>query len=360
MSAADAAFIDDMIEKNYIPYQNIPESPGKTVEEIKALGLRLFPFSPYSFQMAMCVYDWTTASFTRMIFFKIFEYTGIPVSPFLLDHDSIAEQIWTSNWPPYMPNDTDYMNSFMMTPAESLDDVRAQLDSVSSELHQLSAVENRIISAALQSLPRTSAAERTQLFSGQVDIYQLGLDHFGIEFLECPLNSGPVGQELVIPFADVLATYVSPGQIITTKMIWAFADSIEDAIHYSNGILLVANIPPGSAVWDDTAYITPLSDDPAKIEYLFAPGTQFEVQSVESAAVNGKEITVITLQPVSGGSSLGKPETEAQPEDEFSSELKRDRVLDRISAYNSSAVLPHSVNKIGGRKCDCVTRLGGR
>lgn len=55
--AEDATFIDDMIAQKYVPSQNIPDAPGKTVEEIKALGQRLFPFSPYSLQLAMCVYD---------------------------------------------------------------------------------------------------------------------------------------------------------------------------------------------------------------------------------------------------------------------------------------------------------------
>lgn len=63
--AADAAFIDTMIEGRYVPYPKIPDAPGKSMEEIETLGRRLFPFTPFSFQLAMCVYDWTTASFTR-------------------------------------------------------------------------------------------------------------------------------------------------------------------------------------------------------------------------------------------------------------------------------------------------------
>ena len=64
-----------MIEQKYVRYQDIPDAPGKTVEEIRALGLRLFPFSPFSFQLVICVYDRTNASFTRMVFLKIFEYS---------------------------------------------------------------------------------------------------------------------------------------------------------------------------------------------------------------------------------------------------------------------------------------------
>ncbi|KAI0448575.1 hypothetical protein F5B21DRAFT_521617 [Xylaria acuta] len=355
VSAADVAFIDTMIESKYIPYQNIPDAPGKTVQEIKALGLRLFPFSPYSFQLAMCVYDWTTASFTRMVLLKVFEYTGIPPPPFPLDQNSIAEQIWTSNWETYKPQNPDYMHSFMMKPAESLEEVKAQLGDGANDLHQLSTVENNLLSAALQSLPRTSVFQRPQLFSGQVDIAQMGLDHFGIEFLEYPLNDGPVGQELIIGFADVLHTYVSAGKTITTKMAWSFTDSVESALHYANGILLVANSPWESAVWDTVAYVTALSDDPNKIEYLFAPGTQFEVQSVEKATVNGTQVVVITLQPKSDENAAAKPALPSRVGQIRPSGLKTCQVLDLVEAENSLKGLSHSLNKTAGRRCACIS-----
>ncbi|GAP93145.1 hypothetical protein SAMD00023353_11100070 [Rosellinia necatrix] len=301
ISDADVEFINTMIDEGYIPYQNIPESPGKSEKEIRALGKQFFPFTPHSFELALCVYDWTTASFTRLVLMKIFEYTGIPTpgpAPAPLDLDSIATQIWESDWPPYRPNDTDYMRSFMMTPADSRDDVRAQLGRVAADLQRLSAAENALLAAAAGAMPRTSAFRRAQLYSGQVDIRQLGREHFGIEFLESPLNAGPPGRELVAPFEGVLGSYVAPGKTITTKMVWSFTDDPDAALQYSNGILLVANIPAASTVWDQVAYITPLSDDPAKIEYVFAPRTRFEVLAVEDATIDGKQIVVISLRPV--------------------------------------------------------------
>lgn len=137
-----------------MPYQNIPDAPGKTVEEITALGQRLFPFTPHSFQLAMCVYDWTTASFTRMVFLKIFEYTGVGQAPFPIDQRSIAQLIWASAWKPYKPSDADFMHSFMhsfmMAPAASLQAAETQLAAVAPELHRFSAAENRLLFAALQ------------------------------------------------------------------------------------------------------------------------------------------------------------------------------------------------------------------
>lgn len=294
-----------MIASKHIPYQNIPDAPGKTIEEITALGQRLFPFSPHSFQLAMCVYDWTTASFTRMVFLKIFEYTGVGQAPFPLDQRSIAQLIWASTWKPYKPSDADFMHSFMMAPAASLQAVETQLAAVAPGLHRFSTAENRLLSAALQSLPRISAPSRPRLYSGQMDIAQLGADRFGVQFLECPRNAGPVGAPLVDPFAGAVASYLAVGRAVTTKMAWSFTGCVGDAMRYSNGLLLVAECPEDSVVWETAACVTPLSDDPDKVEYTFMPGSRFEVQAVEEVAVplanNGKaaerSVTMITLRP---------------------------------------------------------------
>ena len=354
ISADDAQFIDTMMDKKYIPYQQIPDAPGKTTEEIKDLGARLFPFSPYSFQLAMCIYDWTTASFTRMVFMKIFEYTGIPPIPFPTDQKSISEQIWASNWSYYTPQNSSFMNSFMMKPAWKPEDVRTQLETVGKDLQKLSDVENRVLSAAFKALPRTSIISKHRLFSGQVDIYQLGLDHFSIEFLECPLNDGPVGQELVFAFADVMASYVSTGHTITTKMVWSFTDSIEDAIHYANGIVLVAEPPSDSIVWESAAYVTPLSDDPNKTEYTFAPGTQFDVKSVDHASIEGNQVVVVTLEPKSrnigqrGLNEIRGIATEINP-----IRLEAGEAVKLVEGISSVTELPHSKGKTGGRRCAC-------
>ena len=298
ISASDIDIYNDMITKKYVPYQNLPKPLGKSDEEIKKLGAQLFPYSPYSYQLAMSLYDWTTSSFARVVFMKIFEYTGIPQTP---PHDfpSIASAIWESNWGPYVPSNADYMNSFMMKAASSEKDVRGQLNLVAPQLLKLCDVHNRLLSAALQSLPRTSIIAKPHLFSGQVDVHQLGLDHFGIEFLECPLNKGPVTQPLQIDFDTVLSTYVSAGKVITTKVPWSFTDTFTEAMHYQNGIILVADVPyDASWVWATAAYITPLSADPKKTEYAFPHRSRFRVLSTEQATVQRKNVTIINLQPL--------------------------------------------------------------
>lgn len=344
-----------MMAQKYVPYQNIPDAPGKTVEEIRDLGQKLFPFSPFSFQLAMCVYDWTTASFTRLVFLKIFQYTGIPPEPFPIDKPSIAEEIWGSNWPPYTPQNADYMRSFLMTPVTTLEEVQTQLKDVSASLHNFSIVENRLLSAAMQALPRTSIFSHHRLFSGQVDIFQLGLDHFGIELLECPLNSGPENERLIEAFATVLASYVSAGKTITTKMVWSFTDTEEDAMHYSNGILLVANFPGDSAVWETAAYVTPLSDDPKKTEYTFMPGSRFDVQSVFPATINDKPVTVVNLQPKL---RVDQAVTKVNVLKDLTAGLPGMFTVDEAARVAPPLEPPHTIGKTAGRRCACFDVVG--
>ncbi|KAI1106623.1 hypothetical protein F4804DRAFT_5883 [Jackrogersella minutella] len=215
----------------------------------------------------------------RLVLLKLFEYTGIVPPPFPSNQNSIASQIWSSNLENYTPRDPAYMNAFMMKSAASLDGVKMRLVNNAEDLHFFSHVENHLLSLALQSLPRTSVFRCPQLYSGQVEIQQLGLDHFGIEFLECRLNNGPPTEDLVISFTNAMSEYVARGETITIKRAWSFTDTVEDALHYSSGVLLVANALTDSAVWDRAAYVTPLSDGPMKTEYTFMAGTEFKVQS---------------------------------------------------------------------------------
>ncbi|UNI15742.1 hypothetical protein JDV02_002248 [Purpureocillium takamizusanense] len=356
ISDSDAGYLLNMIEEQFVPYQNIPESPGKSVEEIRALGKQFFPFTRHSFELAMSVYDWTTASFARLVLMKIFQYTGIDPPPHPLDSRSITEQIWASNWSYYTPQNDSYMRSFLMKPADSLADVEAQLANVSTELQRFSDVQNRLLGAAFAALPRTAVLAKPRLYSGQPDISQLGLEHFGIEFLECPLNDGPVGTTLVAPFGDALATYAGMGRTVTTKMVWSFTDSLEDAMHYANGIVLVAEPGDGAWVWDTAAYVTPLSDDPRKVEYTFAPGTRFKVKNIDRAAVSGKPVVVITLQPEVRA-------VQTRDEAESASRLGPDKsqllsAAGSLEPFVPSGRIPHSRHRYGGRPCACSRQEG--
>ena len=282
-----------MMDEKYIPYQNIPDEPGKTVEQIKSLGKLYFPFTQFSFELAMSIYDWTTADFTRIDYFKIFEYTGI--SDNLLDLDSIAEAIWSADWGQYSHSDKYYMNSFMMKPANSLDDVKKQLANKKDSLLINNNSEINIIEVALNALPRISTLKKPNLFSGQVSIGNLGSKHFATYFKEFPYNWDK-NEELEMPLDEALDTFIQPGKSITLKSPMSFTDSLDDAMHYSNGIVLIVTPKEGSLYWEDTTYITPLSDGPNKTEYLFKPTTRFLVKSIEKKNLDKKTITVINLQ----------------------------------------------------------------
>lgn len=289
----DIESFDWMVDNKYIPYQNIPDGPGRTVEQLKALAVKYFPFSEYSFQLAMSIYDWTTADFTRIDFFKIFEYSGVPEKP--LDMSSIAESIWTADWPPYTPANKDYMNSFMMQPASSLEDVTKQLNEKVESLRVNNDCELNIIEAALTAMPRTSIIKKPNLYSGQVSISNLGTQHFAAYFEEFPYNKS-VGQSLEMPLDEALKTFIQVGKSLTLKNPMSFTDSQDDAMHYSNGIVLIANPKKGTIAWENTTYITPLSDGPDKIEYLFHPSSSFLIQKIQRKTINKKPIVEITLE----------------------------------------------------------------
>ncbi len=283
-----------MMDNKYIPYQNIPDEPGRTTEELKKLGLQYFPYSKNSFELAMSIYDWTTADFTRIDFMRIFTYTGVEDNP--LDMDSIANSIWTANWPPYTPQNTDYMNSFMMVPANSLEDVQNQLDEKAESLCVNNTHESNIIVAALQSMPRVSCISIPKLYSGQVAISNLGTNHFASYFLELPANSDPSLPPLQMDLDDAIETFMAVGEVITLKSFMSFTDSFEDAQKYSNGIVIILTPPDGAVTWERSTYITPLSDGPDKTEYLFEPNTKFTILDIKNVVVSDNNIVEFYLQ----------------------------------------------------------------
>ncbi len=296
VSAFDAASLDWMMQQNYVPYQNIPDEPGKTNEEIAALGAQFFPFTPFSFQLAMSVYDWTTADFARIQFMQLFAYTGVPGPP--LSEDEIADAIWTSSWGTYVPSNVDYMNSFMMQPAYSYEEVRAQLDqdNKANVLYENNLSEVRLIMNALSALPPTSCMNVPALYSGQVDISNLGTSHFATYYTQFPNNNDASLPPLQMPLDQAFDTFIQKGNYLTLKSFMSFTDSQQDAMNYSNGILVTVVPPQGSVYWKDTAYITPLSDGPEKTEYLFPPGSQFLVSDIFQSTVNEKPIWQVQLQ----------------------------------------------------------------
>lgn len=356
VSGIDAAWFDCMIAENLVPYPKTDDFPGRSKDEIRALGQRLFPFSPYHFQLAMAVYDWTTASFTRMVLFNMFRYTALDLQRTApIDQQSIARAIWTSNWGPFTAQDPHFMGSFMMRPAWSQLEVELQLLDVRAKVEKAVEVENRLLSAAMQSLPRISITSKPQLFSGQLDMSQLDIDDFGISFMECPSNKGPICQPLKDNLGKAISTYLTEGRTITTKVTWSFTDSLEGAMHYSNGIIIVVNFPDASRVWETASYITPLSADPQKTEYTFPPGSRFEVHSVDEIILMKQQVLAIILQPrVHSLLSNVELRSGSDFDEVLPSRLEKSEDLHLIEKDTFSLEPPHSRNKTGGRRCDCI------
>jgi hypothetical protein len=152
-----------------------------------------------------------------------------------------------------------------------------------------------------------------------------------------------------------ISTYLSQGKTITTKVTWSFTDTIEGAMHYSNGIILMVNFSEASRGGETALYITPLLADPNKIEYIFAPGSQFEVQSVDETVLMEQQVLVIKLQP---RSHLPTSDLQLRScgvfEEALPSSLTKVEASHLIEMYTPSPEPPHTRNKAGGRKCDCI------
>ncbi|KAG8737526.1 hypothetical protein FRC11_001971, partial [Ceratobasidium sp. 423] len=247
----------------------------------------------------MAIYDWTTASFLRMVLMKMFEYTAVPGNLVPIDKDSVASAIFDANWLKFTPQNPDFMRSFLMKPAKSKQEVVAQLDVVLPELHHFSDVENRILAVAAASMPRTPKFVAPRLYSGQLDVHQFKPDQFAAQFTQCPLNAGPLGVPLRVDLDKALETFLHPGKIVTTKQFWSFSDSMDIAVNYQNGIILTVEPPDdGSLVWETPCYVTPISDKATKIEWVFPLGTSFTVLATERREIRGVSVVMITLKQV--------------------------------------------------------------
>ena len=298
LSASDVSLIQEMEKLGILPFRNDPNTQ-KTPAEIKArlqkLGRQYFPFSKHSYELALSIYDWTTADFFRMDLFLLYSYTGLAGTP--LNISQIADGVVTSNWGTYKMTNANFMNSFMMRPVKEAQEVTPQLEAVKGKLRNFLRALARVTIAAKHSLPRISIAQTPLLYSGQVAIRNLGNETMAAYFLECPANQGPVGESIEMDIDQALQSFLAPGNVVTWKSFISFTADEKEAEQYSNGLLLVLGPPAGARVWGaGITSITPLSDQPeTKNEYTFSPGSRIKINGHEKKEVNGKELTVIHM-----------------------------------------------------------------
>lgn len=287
----DIATMQAMVAQNLLPYPLLPgERPFSAVEPLAG---QYFPFSPYAYYLGLSLYDWTTADFFRMDIWNYYRYTALPGQP--LDDNDIVNAIWTSAWKPYVPSDPNFMNSMMMTPANTEQEVAAQYPNVAEPLYRMLDALKRVTTSALISMPRTSVVSKPLLYSGQVDVSNLGEDALPVYFREYPGNAGPAGSPMGMPLAQALSSFMAPGQIVTLKSFMSFTDTLDDAVHYSNGILVEMSPAARNVTWRQCAYVTPFSNEADKTEYLFCPDSQFVMGTSSQQIINGKSVTVIGM-----------------------------------------------------------------
>ncbi|ASC71264.1 hypothetical protein XM38_022160 [Halomicronema hongdechloris C2206] len=290
---SDLALLQQMKSEKLIPYGQLQpgERPYSSVEDIAA---QYFAFSHAWSDLGLTVYDWTSADFFRMDIFHLYRYTAVAGQP--LDDNDIIQGIWTSNWPPYTPQDPTFMASLMMSPATSEQQVAEQYQDVKRQMQTYLDALMRLTRSSMYAMPRTSTLAKPMLYSGQVAISNLGQDAMAVYFEQYPGNAGPVGSPMGMSIDEALQGFMSPDSMLTLKSFLSFTDSAQDAQHYSNGIIVEMSPPVGAVVWPQCPYLTSLSNSATKIEYTYAPGSQWEITGSRKETIGSKTYTVLSMR----------------------------------------------------------------
>ncbi|MFM2479949.1 hypothetical protein [Celerinatantimonas sp. YJH-8] len=298
INPADIQTIHQMEQGGYIPFRNDPntyKNPAEIRKRLQQLGEQYFPFTDDSYELALSIYDWTTADFFRMDLFHLYCYTAMAETPRNLSE--MADGLASSDWGTYKITNADFMNSFMLPTMEHPDEVMDGLQKVESVLGADLNALARVTMAAKYLLPRISLTVAPMLYSGQVAIQNLGNDAMAAYFMECPCNRGPVGMPISMAIDLALNGFMAPGKVVTLKSFISFTADPSEAEQYSNGLLLVLQPKPDTYIWGEgITNITPFSDAPTtKNEYTFSPGAQLKIERHENKIINNRELTVIYM-----------------------------------------------------------------
>lgn len=270
------AFRSMMEPLKIIPYEDPPGVHVKTKEEIAALGEKYFPGNPYSFDLAMAIYDWTSSNFIRQDLFHQLQYTGVAGHP--LDLDTMAGVIFGCNYPGYTHTDANFMHQFLMQPATSETDVYDQLQGVYEQIKPLAIAEMKVFTSGVLSLAPPTVADYPLLYRGAMSMsggYDTG--DFAPSIFEYPGNAGPTTEPLYQAFSEALEGCLKPGSIITTKGPWSFSNDKAGAEVWQNGILITLSPPEGATEWSGCANITEFSINPGTFEIDMPPPTRYRI-----------------------------------------------------------------------------------
>lgn len=283
-----------MIDMKIVPYQNPPSGTPKSVDQLTALGKQYYGESdPYSFYKAMCLYDWTSASFIRQDLFHQLQYTEAEGNP--LDLTTMAQVIYGCNYPGYTHVDANFMNQFTLKPVSTEAELYQALLGVYETVKPLAISEMNLQIMSLLTLPKPTVAAYPQLYRGAMPMSG-GYDtsDFAPSLFEFPGNANttvPLKQSL----ADALNGILSDGNVITTKGPWSFSNDLDGAKVWQNGILITCNPPEGATVWPGCADITPFSLNPDTFEINVPPVTRYRIDSYEWITINDKPVCHFTM-----------------------------------------------------------------
>lgn len=283
----------EMISMQIVPYQNPPSGTPKNTEEIKTLADNYYPGDPFGYDKAMCLYDWTSASFIRQDLFNQLQYTNVTGAP--LDLNTMARVIWGCNYPGYTAKDPHFMNAFTMQPATSEADVYSQLQGVYEKIKPLAIAEMNLQVRSLLSLPNPSVVEYPVLYRGAMPMSG-GYDtsDFAPSMFECPLNSS-TDSPLVESLKDAIEGTLAVGQVITTKGPWSFSNDLDGAKVWQNGILITCLPPEEASLWPACADITAFSLNPGTFEINVPPRTRYRIEKIEWMTIQDKPVCHFTM-----------------------------------------------------------------
>ena len=284
----------EMITNRWVPYQNPPSGVPKSDSDLQALADRYYPNDAFGYDKAMCLYDWTSASFIRQDLFHQLRYTALPGEP--LDLQTMARVIWGCNYPGYTAADANFMNQFDMNPATSEADVYNQLLEVHSKMQPLALAEMNVQIQALLSLPKPTVKTYPQLYRGAMPMSGgYNTSDFAPSLFEYAGNAGPATAPLIESLEEALQNILQPGKIITTKGPWSFSNDLEGAKVWQNGILITCNPPEGADTWPGCADITAFSLNPSTFEINVPPVTRYRIDSWQWITLKDKPVCHFTM-----------------------------------------------------------------
>ena len=136
--------------------------------------------------------------------------------------------IWNCQQPSDAARNEDFMNAFLMQPADSEEDVYQQLCKIHERLKPLVIAEMHVYAQAVLSLKYPTVKEYPELYRSAVsNSAGYNSDDFAPALFEYPGNWGPQEYPLSQNFEEALFGALSPGSIITAKSPWNFTQRLK-------------------------------------------------------------------------------------------------------------------------------------